>query len=1428
MKKRILAVILCVCLIVPFMSIAGVQVSAAERKKNFIIKELSQYVSISPDLSLGGVFYTTPGGKMDVMDLSEKGDHAFENVGIMMDTYVAGSSNFVKFFVDRKFEGQLEITSSGACDVEELCVSPRSVIQFADNAWTRVIIPLTMLTNKTGGDFRPANFNFIRFYLQGGGPNYAGEKGTMKIVNWCLVDLSVPEADRPTEEERPVGDGTFQPEAPVYKKVTISPGYDQSVAVYAGYNLKEYIQSHPDVKLTNGAGQTDYAPVVNSLLEGLSADGGGALFIPAGEWDFRSEIVMLPGTTIVGEWQNPDENPQIRGTILKVYCGAGSTEGKAFITMQQHTKINNVSFWYPEQTVYTLAPYPPTIETYQYTFVQNVTLVNSYFGIQNKEGANCPNAWNIYGTPLNIGIDFDMVIDIARIEELHFAANYWADSGLADAPTSVEDYNRLKDQLYDYGIGITLRRIDWSYVTYSDIKGYNIGLLFDKSIDGNYPNGQCVGLNFIDCKYGHFSYGASSSCESLLDITMKNCEYGIYTTGTYNGVVQYYNADIQATQYAVYQDSAYTKVSVMASVIRRGRVYTKNGSNIFINNQILTSAPQIELDYGTVAAILIGNTNSRGGAIEYTNPGNCTISAVDEPMDLKPYTAMTREEAQAQLKKPASANYEIPTELDRTGETDVTEQIQTYLTKLDNNGGGTLFLRPGKYRIDGTFKIPTGVELRGSADFASVPKAVNTMLYIYTPIETGKDEYTSTATVTMEKGSGIRGVIFNYPLQNSTYRTVGEKIYDPVLSNNKTKEEQAKEDEAAKAENRLPETVAPVEVYVQYYEFDFVPYPYTIRGTGSDIYVVNVSVRNGWNGIDFKTYQCDNHYIDYLAGHFFNRGIVIGNGSKNGYVRNFQFNYNSIFQATADIWSGFGGEPSTPELRSAFHQPMQKQFNNNSIILQLGHVENQLVYNCFNYASYIGVHLVKEEESGRAADARIFGHGVDYGTVSLKVEAAEHVEFTNLQLTAFNQAGDNAGTGRYAVEQETNPIYDIWLTKTFDGEITVTNFTEWAPSPTAGVRVDNGVLNMYNAQFSHTKSHLFELNGNGELNIIGFSSTRTDNPPLVDNDPENLHITAGFYATAPAGWEKAGSFDHVYERKYRYSVPKNVVFPEDAEIVFVESFDEYTFSNTSTFQVDNKDAASIRRGAVRLRQTASQYMLSLKAGQDAEKAKPFALECGKTNDLYRMEWRFNVEEMRDTAYSEITLYLSNQDVKNAVIVTITKDGVLKLGNGAPLATIQFGTYYRLALEIDARNANAKTMTIYLLDDNNGVIAKSDVTQLGANFQGTENTVSGFWFVSMADVIDVPETETDLYIDYFYITRSEETTFNRAPAAAKAGDVNGDDKIDSTDARLVLQYAVGKITTLGVEAAADVNRDNKVDSTDARLILQYAVGKIQGF
>ena len=61
-----------------------------------------------------------------------------------------------------------------------------------------------------------------------------------------------------------------------------------------------------------------------------------------------------------------------------------------------------------------------------------------------------------------------------------------------------------------------------------------------------------------------------------------------------------------------------------------------------------------------------------------------------------------------------------------------------------------------------------------------------------------------------------------------------------------------------------------------------------------------------------------------------------------------------------------------------------------------------------------------------------------------------------------------------------------------------------------------------------------------------------------------------------------------------------------------------------------------------------------------------------------------------------------------------------------------------------------------------------------------------------------------------------------------GDVNGDGKVDTADASLVLQKFLGNLDEFpgaNGELAADVNGDGKVDTADASLILQKFLGNL---
>jgi len=108
-------------------------------------------------------------------------------------------------------------------------------------------------------------------------------------------------------------------------------------------------------------------------------------------------------------------------------------------------------------------------------------------------------------------------------------------------------------------------------------------------------------------------------------------------------------------------------------------------------------------------------------------------------------------------------------------------------------------------------------------------------------------------------------------------------------------------------------------------------------------------------------------------------------------------------------------------------------------------------------------------------------------------------------------------------------------------------------------------------------------------------------------------------------------------------------------------------------------------------------------------------------------------------------------------------------------------------------------------------------------------------ISADGVLTVGADETAEYLTITATSIADSTAVGTAVAAVLVwndftlGDVNGDGKIDTTDARLVLQAIVNKYTLTDTQKmAADVNTDGKIDTVDARLILQYIVRKITEF
>ena len=127
----------------------------------------------------------------------------------------------------------------------------------------------------------------------------------------------------------------------------------------------------------------------------------------------------------------------------------------------------------------------------------------------------------------------------------------------------------------------------------------------------------------------------------------------------------------------------------------------------------------------------------------------------------------------------------------------------------------------------------------------------------------------------------------------------------------------------------------------------------------------------------------------------------------------------------------------------------------------------------------------------------------------------------------------------------------------------------------------------------------------------------------------------------------------------------------------------------------------------------------------------------------------------------------------------------------------------------------------------------DMTGIKLRVKYTDNTTKVISYPSNAliswsvpqGVDSIEPGEATLYAK-FCDQRAPFKVYFLKKGARLPGDVNNDYKINSFDALLTLQSAVGSADLTDAEkTSADVNKDSKINSADALMILQYAVGKL---
>lgn len=799
-----------------------------------------------------------------------------------------------------------------------------------------------------------------------------------------------------------------------------------------------------------GDGITDVTQQFQNVLTQLGVLGGGTLFVPEGKYMIKGNLLIPKGITLRGEWKRPEKGQPVVGTVLMAYAGKGNEQATPFITMEPSSAVMDMTIWYPEQLSSNITPYPPTVEMGKPNYfgnencnAKNITLVNSYAGIvfSRKNGGTCPTINGVYGTPLSRGIEIDNIVDVGRIEWIDFSPDYWAGSGLPNSPSVDGDH---KAWIYENGTGIVMRRNDWSYTCFVNIEGYNKGFHAVESITspGAEPNGHHYAMTFTKCKTGLDISAANSVGLMCTGIKTIQCETGIAVENSASGVVQLHTCSFDATKNAILVDeSSSTRLMILQSEIKKGAVNVGGGTFTVTDSDFNNAAPQMSI-IKSARAIITGNRFAQPIQIQETSIFKNIIDHT--PVDTKPLPAIV--EIAPDAHKPSRIELYIATAAPfnavADGTTDNTLAIQSALDKAASDGGGVVFLPPGKYKVLGHLVIPSGVELKGSVDVSTTPTGPGSILEVYADRNNPDGE----PFLKLSTNSGIRGIVFNYPEQLIT---------------------------------QLPAIAK---------------YPYCVQVTGSNAYMINIGMRAVHKGIDLFTYPCDNHYIDYIAGHAFDVGIRVGGGTKNGKIYNSQFN---VIAYAAGDESKYGSWPNSVGDGSPAYDYGFANFN----FMILGDCINQLLYNNFHYGSKNG--MILSDVDGTGPTGLSIGSGIDGARNALVINAVgnEGFDFVNTQIVSIGN---------------TNTKY-IETGAGYTSGVTLYNADFWG-NPSNGIYMDGGELLLQQANFNQPGQQRLALLNGGTLTIEASSIYPVNQLLAAGTEP---HLSIHSSVVDPTGIEKS-------------------------------------------------------------------------------------------------------------------------------------------------------------------------------------------------------------------------------------------------------------------------------------------------------------------
>lgn len=273
------------------------------------------------------------------------------------------------------------------------------------------------------------------------------------------------------------------------------------------------------------------------------------------------------------------------------------------------------------------------------------------------------------------------------------------------------------------------------------------------------------------------------------------------------------------------------------------------------------------------------------------------------------------------------------------GKTDDTPAFVKALKAASEGNIKTVFVPFGHYAIKGNLLVPPNVCLAGCSQAPARNSREGSVLHA--TADAGNAD--GTPFITLHTNASLRGITIFYPDQ---------KMTNPP-----------------------------------------VPYPWTIRGSGDNISLLDVLLVNPYQGVDFGTTAAGRHFINGLYGQPLYRGLLIDQCFDVGRIENVHF------------WSFWGG----------WDGPLYEFMRKEAIAFVLARTDWEFISNCFCIGYHIGYQFTQFKNG--PGNCLLTQCGSDIGPTAVRVESSQShagISFVNGQfMSGIEVSEKNSGPVKF-------------------------------------------------------------------------------------------------------------------------------------------------------------------------------------------------------------------------------------------------------------------------------------------------------------------------------------------------------------------------------------------------------------------------------